>query len=336
MKWAGGKSRLLDRLLAKVPARPFATYAEPFCGGGAMFFALAEREERPFRRALLSDRNEELVALYTAIKGDVERLIEHVRAYQQRHVKKAPAEKAEHFYEVRKLDTAGMTSAERGARLLFLNKTCFNGLWRVNAAGQFNVPFGKYENPRILDEEGLRSAHRALAAATIRCGDYTSVTRELREGDFAYFDPPYMPVSKTANFTAYAASGFGWNEQVALAAELARLRELGVWAMLSNAETPELVELYASHGFTIDRIQAARAINSDPTKRGDVTELVVTTYPNPTSIRAARSAKAVKSAAKAVKSARPAEAKAARATKAAAGSAAKRSARRGGSRVTSS
>lgn len=265
-----------------------------------MFFALAEGEARPFRRALLSDRNEELVALYTAIKGDVDRLIELVRGYQEKHARKSQAAKAEHFYEVRKLDTSGMTSAERGARLLFLNKTCFNGLWRVNAAGQFNVPFGKYDNPKILDEEGLRSAHAALACATIRCADYTSVTRELREGDFAYFDPPYMPVSKTANFTAYAANGFGWDEQVALAAELARLRDRGVAAMLSNAETPELVELYESHGFAIDRIRAARAINSDPTKRGDVTELVVTTYRGPASAPAARpkAAKAPKAAAK--------------------------------------
>lgn len=278
VKWAGGKSRLLDRLIARLPRGTFATYAEPFFGGGAMFFALAEQASKRFDRALISDRNEELIALYVALKGDVEQLIEHVRAYQEKHARMTPSAQAEHFYEVRSRDTSGLTTAERGARLLFLNKTCFNGLWRVNASGQFNVPFGKHENPRIFDEGVLRSAHEALQTATLCAGDYTNVTGQLREGDFAYFDPPYMPVSKTSNFTAYAANGFGWNEQVKLAEELARLRDRGVHAMLSNAMTPELVALYEGHGFVLDRIQAARAINADPTKRGDVTELVVTTY----------------------------------------------------------
>jgi len=278
VKWAGGKSRLLDRLMDRMPAGPFDTYAEPFCGGGAMFFALAAQPVRPFRRALLSDKNEELVALYQAIKADVDRLIVLVRRYQEKHFALPVEAQAEHFYAVRKLDTSAMTNPERGARLLFLNKTCFNGLWRVNASGQFNVPFGKYKNPKIFDEEGLRAAHEALAFAEIRCTDYSSVTRELEKGDFAYFDPPYMPVSRTSNFTRYAAEGFGWEQQVELAAELARLGKRGVNAMLSNACTPELEAVYEEHGFRVQKIRAARAINSDPTKRGDVDELVVTNY----------------------------------------------------------
>jgi len=244
-----------------------------------MFFRLAAEPERRFDRALLADKNQELVALYQALKADVETLIERVRVYRDEHLGLAVEARREHFYEVRKLSTASMTPAERGARLLFLNKTCFNGLWRVNASGQFNVPFGKYDNPRILDVDVLRSAARALACAEIVCADYTAVTAKLERGDFAYFDPPYMPVSKTANFTAYASDRFGWEEQEKLAAEAARLDGIGVKAMLSNASTRELKQLYEQrHGFEVGTIQAARAINSDASKRGDVEELVATTY----------------------------------------------------------
>jgi DNA adenine methylase len=277
VKWAGGKSRLLDRLMKRLPAGKFETYAEPFCGGGAMFFALSAEPKRRFQRALLADKNAELVALYQAIKDDVESLIDRVRAYQDEHFSRDDDGRREHFYAVRAMSTADLTPRERGARLLFLNKTCFNGLWRVNAAGRFNVPFGKYARPRILDVDVLRDAHEALAVATVRVADFADVSKELRAGDFAYFDPPYVPVSKTANFTAYA-SPFGPKEQDRLAAELVKLKKRGAFAMLSNAATTESRELYLKHGFFVDTIQAARAINSDPKKRGDVSELVVTTY----------------------------------------------------------
>jgi DNA adenine methylase len=276
VKWAGGKTRLLDRLLAQLPKGRFATYAEPFCGGGAMFFALAAEDR--FDRALLADKNAELVALYQAIKADVEPLIDRVRAYSEAHLRKDDDKRREHFYEVRALSTETMTTVERGARLLFLNKTCFNGLWRVNAAGRFNVPFGKYATPRILDVGVLRAAHHALAKATVVVADFSEVTKELVEGDFAYFDPPYVPVSKTANFTAYASDRFGLEEQQRLARELLRLKKKRVKAMLSNAATDEMTALYEGHGFNVGTIQAARAINSDPSKRGVVEELVVTTY----------------------------------------------------------
>jgi len=278
VKWAGGKSRLLDRLMKRLPAGRFSTYAEPFCGGGAMFFALAAEPVRRFDRALLADKNAELVALYQAIKVDVEPLIDRLRGYQDDYLRLDDDARRKHFYEVRALTTETMTTVERGARLLFLNKTCFNGLWRVNAKGQFNVPFGKYTSPRILDVDVLRAAHEALSVAEIRLADFSELTRELRRGDFAYFDPPYVPVSKTANFTAYASTRFGPAEQERLADELAVLKKRGVSAMLSNASTDEIRALYEGHGFIVDTIQAARAINSDPKKRGDVSELVVTTY----------------------------------------------------------
>jgi DNA adenine methylase len=275
VKWAGGKARLLDRLLARLPEGRFSTYAEPFCGGGAMFFRLSAYEEPLFDRAILADKNGELVALYTAIKKQVKPLIERLRVYQDEHYSLDAEARSKHFYVVR--EQKPKTDVERGARLLFLNKTCFNGLWRVNSSGRFNVPFGKYAKPRILDAAVLQAAHRALQKATIIHDDFSVVTKSLKKGDFAYFDPPYVPVSKTANFTAYS-SPFGPEEQERLAKELARLRKVGVRAMLSNAATAEMIALYEGHEFHVGRIHAARAINSDPSKRGTVEELVVTTY----------------------------------------------------------
>ncbi len=276
VKWAGGKGRLLDRLLTRLPEGRFPTYAEPFCGGGAMFFRLSSYKRRLFDRAILADKNAELVALYRAVKDEVEELIACVRVYQEAHYRRDPEGRSEHFYEVRE-QTTQSTNVERGARLLFLNKTCFNGLWRVNSSGRFNVPFGRYAKPKILDVGVLRAAHEALACATVLHADFAEVTSKLKKGDFAYVDPPYVPVSKTANFTAYSGR-FGPEEQQRLAAELAMLHKRGVRAMLSNAATKEMIALYKGHDFHVTKIHAARAINSDPSKRGDVEELVVTTY----------------------------------------------------------
>lgn len=278
VKWAGGKQRLLKRLVARLPEGPFDTYAEPFCGGAAMFFHLCTEPKRRFKRALLADKNPELVALYQAIKADVEALIRYAGVYQDTHLSLPVDKRREHFYEVRALGTDGMRNSERGARLLFLNRTCFNGLWRVNASGQFNVPFGRYEKPKILDEQKLRAAHEALSAAEVRLADFSAITKQLEGGDFAYFDPPYAPLSNTANFTAYAQDRFGQDEQERLAVDVAGLHKKGVRAMLSNASTPEIEALYRGHGFVLEKIHAARAINSDTTKRGEVKEIVATTY----------------------------------------------------------
>ena len=275
VKWAGGKARLLDLLLARLPEGKFKTYAEPFCGGAAMFFRLSSYKPKLFEHAILADKNAELVAMYRAIKTDVGPLTERVHAYQREYDARDEAGRSAYFYEVR--NQSFVTNVERGARLLFLNKTCFNGLWRVNSKGIFNVPFGRYDKPRIFDPLVLAAAHQALQVADIRDVDFAEVTADLKKGDFAYFDPPYMPVSKTANFTAYSTP-FGMEEQARLAKEAARLQKKGVRCMLSNAAADEMVSLYKRHDFHVYGIDAARAINSDPSKRGVVKELVVTTY----------------------------------------------------------
>ena len=169
-----------------------------------------------------------------------------------------------------------MGDVERAARLIFLNRTCFNGLWRVNSRGQFNVPFGRYENPRIVDEEALLLASHALARADVVCADFEAATATLGAGDFAYFDPPYVPLSRTASFTAYGAGGFGPVDQERLAHVLRELRGRGVLAMLSNADTESTRELYRD--FSVHVVRAPRAINSNAKKRGDVNELLVTTW----------------------------------------------------------
>ena len=264
VKWAGGKSRLLPELLARVPPR-VKTYVEPFAGGAALFFALA-REQR-FEQAILTDRNEELVACYRAVRDDVEALIEALAGYTHDE---------DRFYTERDRDTRRLSDVDRGARFIFLNRTCFNGLWRVNAKGKFNVPFGRYKNPRICDPEGLRAAARALAGAVIEVSDFDDAVRKLAKlgkRDFVYFDPPYVPVSHTADFTAYASGGFGPRDQERLVQTLRWLGSRGVKAMLSNADTARTRELYA--GFTTVQVKMPRSINSDATKRGDTGELIV-------------------------------------------------------------
>jgi DNA adenine methylase len=269
VKWAGGKSRLLDELRTRVPT-DVRTYVEPFAGGAALFFALAEdvaAHKRTMTRAILADRNEELIACYRAVKSDVKGVVEALGAY--RHDKDL-------FYEVRARDTATMSDVERGARLIFLNHTCYNGLWRVNSSGKFNVPFGNYKNPRILDQEALESASAAFERVDFVGSDFMDATSALGQGDFVYFDPPYTPASSTADFTTYATGGFGPSDQTRLVDELRRLRDAGVLVMLSNADTPETRELYAD--FNIASVSAPRSINSDGNKRGLAAELLVTTW----------------------------------------------------------
>ncbi len=268
VKWAGGKTKLLAALLPLVPIR-IDTYVEPFAGGAALFFALASETPRRFKRAVLCDANPELAACYRAVKTDVDGVIKALGRYRN-------SERM--FYAVRARDTRDMGDVERAARLLFLNRTCFNGLWRVNSKGLFNVPFGQYANPRICNADALRAASRALACATIRSGDFATATRRLGRhfigtGDFVYCDPPYVPLSTTADFTSYAAGGFGADSQKRLLDELKRLRRAGARVIVSNADTRETRALYK--GFRVLTVKAPRAINSDKAKRGLVRELVV-------------------------------------------------------------
>ena len=183
-----------------------------------------------------------------------------------------------------------MNDAERGARLLFLNRTCYNGLWRVNGAGRFNVHFGRYKNPKILDEATLRAASAALAGVELVVGDFARATERCKRGDFVYFDPPYVPLSKTAAFTSYAAAGFGPLDQRRLADELRALRARGAHAVLSNHDTPETRALYSE--FALERVWAPRAINSNGAKRQAAAELIVRTWSEDRHAGAARRARA--------------------------------------------
>jgi DNA adenine methylase len=286
VKWAGGKARLVDTLLELLPGR-IRTYVEPFCGGAALFFRLAAERPRRYEHAVLADKNAELIACYRAIKSDVDALIARLGAEQRAHLALSPEARKADYYRVRDQAPEQLSDLDRAVRLLFLNRTCFNGLWRVNASGKFNVPYGRYENPRIFDEAALREAHAALRDVRLENTDYAEVTRGLGARDFVYFDPPYVPVSRTANFTAYAKDRFGEAEQRHLARVLLALQKQRVPAILSNACSEATLELYARAKHQVV-VPMARAINSDPKKRGDVKELLAMTYaPRPKRVRAA-------------------------------------------------
>jgi DNA adenine methylase len=257
LKWAGGKRQLLERLRARVP-KSYEHYFEPFLGGGALFFAL-----RP-ARGVLSDVNRELIDCYTAVRDDVAGL---VRALRERRYDE------NHYYKVRDAEPSKLPLIERAARTIFLNKTGFNGLYRVNRSGKFNVPFGRYAKPAICDEENLRACSAALAGVELVAADFAAVAVRATAGDFVYFDPPYVPLSRTAAFTAYAPGGFDFDAQSRLAAFFGELAHRGVAVLLSNSDVPELRKLYAA--YRIDTIEATRVINCKATRRGPVRELLV-------------------------------------------------------------
>ena len=240
-------------------------HVEPFVGGGALFFA-----RRP-ERALLADVNPQLCATYEAVRDEVERVIAHLRTLSAAH---GP----ERYYHVRHRYNHGqrLSRAERAAMFVYLNKTCFNGLHRVNRRGEFNVPAGRYQNPRILDEGLLRAASAELQRAELRCASFEGLLAWAKPGDFVYFDPPYEPVSQTANFTAYAQQGFGREDQTRLRDVYAELDRRRCKLMLSNSDVPFIRDLYRK--FRIDLVAAPRAINCDATRRGLVSEVVVRNY----------------------------------------------------------
>ena len=268
LKWAGGKTQLLPQLRAAAPPH-IQTYYEPFLGGGALFFAL-QREGR-FERAVLSDSNAELIAVYAQVRDEVEELIEALAVHQRKY--RAASDRADYYYRIRgKRPTCGVGAA---ARLIFLNKTCFNGLYRVNSRGEFNVPHGSYVNPTICDADGLRSASAALRGVELRTADFAEAMVAAQVGDFAYCDPPYVPLSETASFTSYTAADFGPAEQQRLAAVAAEARRRGVDVLLSNSGHPEVAQLYREAGFRLETVKAARAINSNGAERGAVREYLI-------------------------------------------------------------
>jgi DNA adenine methylase len=268
VKWVGGKSKLLGELEARVPGS-YRRYFEPFLGGGALFFRLTPAAGA----AALSDTNAELIGCYRAVRDDVEGVIAALLRHRRAH-------SDAHFYRVREGWNAGAPSpsrtadVERAAAFLYLNKTCYNGLWRVNRRGAFNVPVGRYDNPSILDAARLRAAARALAGQILEVAPFESALVSAERGDFVYFDPPYHPVSDTAHFTSYTADKFGPDDQERLAAAFRALDARGCAVMLSNSDTPFVRRLYAGH--RIDRVWCARAINSRGDRRGAVAEVIVT------------------------------------------------------------
>ena len=260
VKWAGGKGQLLPTLQCYVPPF-FQRYYEPFVGGGAMFFFL--QPEQPF----ISDLNGELINAYQVVQNGVEELIQSLQEHRNEE---------DYFYQVRGWDPSDVDPAQRASRFIFLNKTCYNGLYRVNQKGEFNVPFGKYQNPAICDEERLREASAALGAAEIAEADFAVAVAEAGENDFVYLDPPYVPLSGTSSFTSYTENGFGPGEQQRLAEVVQELSMRGCRVLLNNSDTPFVRKLYAE--FNIGEALVARSINSNGNGRGAVSELVITNY----------------------------------------------------------
>ena len=261
LKWAGGKRQLLPELLTRRP-ETVRRYFEPFVGGAALFFELAPAS------SCLSDVNGELVDCYLAIRDHVDAVIAALK--QHRYDK-------DYFYQIRSLVPSTLTLPERAARTIFLNRTGFNGLYRVNNRGQFNVPFGRYTNPTICDTRNLRACSLVLKSAHLAVEDFEQAVSGAGRGDFVYFDPPYVPVSHTSHFTSYTPGGFGWDEQRRLASVFAKLAARGVQVMLSNSDVPAVRQLYA--GFRIDAVQARRNISCKGRRRGQVGEVVVCSYP---------------------------------------------------------
>ena len=278
IKWVGGKTRLLGELIARLPPH-HERYFEPFAGGAAMFFRLAPE------RAVLADLNADLIGMYRAVAADPAGMVRRLAIHRDAHDE-------EHYYQVRERwnDRAvSWTSLDRAAAFIYLNRTCFNGLWRVNRGGGFNVPIGRYTNPLICDPDGLAAAAAVLVRAEVRCADYRTAVADAGRGDLVYFDPPYDPVTPTASFVSYTGGGFGPEQQAELADLVHTLADRGCHVLVSNSDTPRVRTLY--RGLRIDRVSCPRAINSNAARRGDVDEVIVLAGPTPRAARRALAAR---------------------------------------------
>jgi DNA adenine methylase len=267
LKWVGGKSQLLEQFDGFLPDR-IHRYFEPFLGGGAVFFHLKHRF--PEMRIFLRDNNDELINTYVAVRDHPKELMRRL----DEHLAEFRADRERYYYLVRSWHHLERSKVvERAARMIFLNKTCFNGLWRVNARGEFNVPIGSHNNPTLYDRENILAASWTLEGTHLATQDFRDSLNEARRDDFVYIDPPYHPISLTASFTSYTKEDFGAGEQQELAALFAAAAERGVRLMLSNSDTEFVRKLY--RGFKIYTVKARRAINCDGSKRGAVNEVVV-------------------------------------------------------------
>jgi len=270
LKWVGGKAQLLPHLLAHVErAGEFGRYHEPFVGGGALFFELYRLKRLGRSKAYLSDTNARLIETYSALRDHLNAVIEELKVHAAKHSEA-------YFYAVRA--QVPSTPWARAARIIYLNKTCYNGLYRENSKGEFNTPFGKYVNPTICDEPNLTAAAEALAHARITNAPFGAILDDAKPGDFVYFDPPYHPTSKTAYFTGYHKSGFGEDSQRELADVYMELTRRGVKALLSNSFTPLIQQLYTRKGVTLGEVQATRNVNSRADRRGKISEALISNY----------------------------------------------------------
>ncbi len=271
LKYVGGKRQLLDQLVPRVPEQ-FGAYLEPFLGGGALFFALQEAGK--IKKAVVSDLNETLMRVYAAVKADAPDVVDQLRHYDI-----PEANTPEFYYQIRDLDSGEVSvfdDAMIASRFIYLNRTCFNGLYRVNKSGRFNVPFGKYTNPRICDEAGILAAGAALQCAELYTESYARILERAHRGDFVYFDPPYAPLTETADFVSFTRDGFDDVDHAVLAEVFTELADRGVRVMLSNSDTPMTRKLFK--GWNVETVLARRNINSNGEKRGHVNEILVRSY----------------------------------------------------------
>ncbi|NLX76363.1 MAG: DNA adenine methylase [Clostridiaceae bacterium] len=267
LKWVGGKRQLIEDIIKLIPDQ-YTTYYEPFLGGGAVLFSLQPE------RAVVNDISEELINVYTVIRDNIEELIEDLKTHKN---------EAGYYYRLRELDRdreaySRLSSVKRASRIIYLNKTCYNGLFRVNRQGEFNSPFGRYKKPNIVNEKTLRAVNIYFNSAniTFRCMDFEEAVNGIRKGSFVYFDPPYDPVSDSANFTGYDKGGFGREEQVRLKKLCDKLDKRNVKFLLSNSATDFILDLYRDYNITV--VKANRAVNSRGDKRGKVDEVLVRNY----------------------------------------------------------
>lgn len=264
VKWVGGKRQLMFELLKNMPEN-YNRYFEPFIGGGALFFELQPEN------AYISDMNEELINLYQVVRNNVDELVADL---QKHDISK------EYFMEIRNIDRTeeyeNWSDIQKASRFIYLNRTCFNGMYRVNSKGEFNVPFGHYKNPRILDENNLINCSQLLQRTEIRHADFSEILKKVKKGDFVYFDPPYVPLSETSSFTSYTKDGFDMDMQFKLRDVCDELDSMGVKFLLSNSDTKLVNELYEN--YNIKKVFASRQINANADGRGKITEVLVRNY----------------------------------------------------------
>ena len=272
LKWVGGKRQLLPEIKKYMPTiSKNTTYYEPFVGGGAVLFDMQPN------KAVINDVNHDLIDVYKVIKDNVEDLIAELK-------KEKYANTSEAFYKIRELDRKPnefnkLTGVQKAARILYLNKTCYNGLYRVNSVGEFNSPFGRYKNPNIINDVGLRAVSKYFndSNITFLSGDFESALKGIKKGSVVYFDPPYAPISKTSNFTGYNESGFGLDEQTRLRNLCDKLTDKGVHILLSNSDCEMIRTLYSDKSkYKIIQVKAKRTINSVASSRGEVSEVLIT------------------------------------------------------------